>query len=835
MKLALLALSSLRFYRRHPWQLLLAVAGIALGVAVFVGIELANDSARRAFDTSSSAASEQTTHRLLPTASALPESVYFELKRDRRFVAATPVVETAAALELPDGRSLTLTLKGIDLIEEPAVRGLSSTAVRVEDPTRLLAESATVIVPESIATEYGLTAGTAVTVRAGGRERGVVVIGTSDDRRAAGTELIADIATAQELAGLTGTLSRIDLQLDDIDAAVLASDPPAGTVLVPASAEDPILLELTRAFNTNLTALGLLALVVGMFLIYSTISFTIVQRWRSIAVLRALGLDRRELMVKLLGEALLIGVTGTLLGLLLGRQLSAGLLELVLRTLDDLYFRRALRASDASNWIYVLSAALGIGATLVSALIPAVIASRREITSTTRGRVERSAKRWAHRFAWAAVPTATIAGAILLVADRGLWQAFVALFLIIVAGAMLIPLATHALMRLIERPAAGLAGLTGRMAVRGVIDSLSRTGVATAALTVAVATVMSIGLMIASFRASLIEWIDTTVTADLYVDIDPDWSGGLADALEQIEALPEVVGISRARVTEIATGNGPLDLRAAAPGPEGYGIDVTAPGETEADDLLAADRALLVSEPLAYRLNLQPGDSIVLPTASGPQSFAVAGIYRDYNTAGVELIVALESYRRWFNDPGLTSIGIHLAAGADEPAVTAAIRQAFGDDRPTRIRSTAFIREISLVIFDRTFQVTEVLRLLAAVVAFLGILSALMALQLERERDFAVLRSLGMSVRQVFGQNLLQTGLLGLTAGLAAIPLGTVLAWLLVHVINRRSFGWSMDFIVSADAVLAGVAMAVAAALLAGIYPALVGARADMGLAWQDD
>jgi putative ABC transport system permease protein len=128
-----------------------------------------------------------------------------------------------------------------------------------------------------------------------------------------------------------------------------------------------------------------------------------------------------------------------------------------------------------------------------------------------------------------------------------------------------------------------------------------------------------------------------------------------------------------------------------------------------------------------------------------------------------------------------------------------------------------------------------VLRLLAGIVAFLGILSAVMALQLEREREFAVLRSLGMSVRQLFGQNLAQTTLLGLTAGLAAMPLGVMLAWLLVHVINRRSFGWSMDFVVSGNILLGGVLMAIAAAVLAGIYPALVGARADMGLAWRDD
>jgi putative ABC transport system permease protein len=835
MKFSLLARSSFRFYRRHPWQLLLAVAGIALGVAVFVGIELANDSARRAFEASSTAASEQTTHRLLATAEFLSDDNYRELKRDRRYVASAPVIEVPVTIGFVDGPTLRATLSGIDPIEEAQVRGLGRALIGGGDPLRLMSEPATILLPESIAERFAVANGDALTLFAAEREQSVVVIGTFDDARDASPLIVTDIATAQELAGLPGSLTRIDLRLDEAAAAELAASPPAGTVLVPAAAEDQVLRELTRAFNTNLTALGLLALVVGMFLIYSTISFTIVQRWRSIAVLRAIGLDRRELMFKLLGEALLIGVTGTLLGLVLGRQLSAGLLELVLRTLDDLYFRRALGTSAASKWIYIISAALGIGATLISAWIPAVIASQREITSTSRSRVEKSARALAHRFAWAALPTAAVAGVIFLLSERGLWQAFFALFLVIVAGAMLVPLATHGLMRLLERPLAAVAGLPGRMAVRGVTDSLSRTGVATAALTVAVATVMSIGLMINSFRASLIEWIDATITADLYVDIDPGTGSDIETTLALIEDLPEVAGISRARFAELQTASGVLELRAATPGPEGYGIDLTLPEDATAEVLLGRDHSVLIAEPLAYRLNISPGDAIELPTAAGLETFEVAGIYRDYNTAGAELIIALDAYRRWFDDADLSNIGVHLGPGADESAVSSAIRDLLGNERRTRIRSTSFIREVSLVIFDRTFQVTEVLRLLAAVVAFLGILSALMALQLERERDFAVLRSLGMSIRQVFGQNLAQTGLLGLTAGLAAIPLGAALAWLLVHVINRRSFGWSMDFVVSAEAVIAGVGMAIAAALLAGIYPALVGARADMGLAWQDD
>jgi putative ABC transport system permease protein len=834
MKLRLLTLSSLRFYRRHPWQLLLAVLGIALGVAVFLGIELANDSARRAFDASSAAALDQATHRLLPVAGLLPEARYLALKRDRRFVDSAPVLELPVTLALPGRPAFDLTLEGIDPIEETAVRGPRG-ALRVRDPERLLTEPGAILIPESIAARFGIAAGATLALRAGGREREVTVIGSFDTDGAGTPRLVADIATVQELAGLAGSLSRIDLRLAEEDAVALADALPAGTVLVPAAAEDRALRELTRAFNINLTALGLLALVVGMFLIYSTISFTIVQRWRSIAVLRAIGLDRRELVVKLLGEALAIGVAGTLLGLVLGRLLSAGLLELVLRTLDDLYFRRALGAAQPSGLIYVLSAALGVGATLVSALIPAVMAARREITSATRSRLERSAGTLAHRFALAAVPTAALAVVILLVSDSGLWPAFLALFLVLVAGAMLVPLATRQLMRWLERPVARLAGLPGRMAVRGVTDSLSRTGVATAALAVAVATVMSIALMIASFRASLIEWIDTTVTADLYVDIDPAWTGDIEPALTAIEALPGVAGMSRMRFARITTIDGELSLRAQAPGPEGYGVDVTEPAAAAAETLLAGDDALLVAEPLAYRLGLRAGDRLELPTAAGRETYTVAGIYRDYNTAGAELTMSLDGYRRAFGDDALTSVGVHVVPGADEDALVAAIRGELGPERPTRVRSTSFIREISLEIFDRTFRVTEVLRLLAAIVAFLGILSALMALGLEREREFAVLRSLGMSVRQLFAQNLAQTSLLGLTAGLAAIPLGGALAWLLVHVINRRSFGWSMDFVVSIDALLAGLGMAIAAAALAGIYPALVGARADMGLAWRDD
>jgi putative ABC transport system permease protein len=836
MRLALLALASLRFYGRHPWQLMLAIAGIALGIAVFVGIELANDSARRAFESSSAAVSEGTTHRLLPLAGMLDESVYIALKRDPRFVVSAPVLEIPVSLELPNGRALELSLRGIDAVEELAVRGAAGAADLPADPERLMTAAGTVLIPQDVAARFAVADGDRLTTVAGGRRTEVVAIGTrpatADDTPA----LIADVATAQEIAGLAGALSRIDLRLDAAAAAALAADAPPGTVLVAAAVEDAMLRELTRAFNTNLTALGLLALVVGMFLIYSTISFTIVQRWRAIAVLRAIGLERRELLAKLLAEALLIGTAGTLLGLLIGRALSSGLLELVLRTLDDLYFRRALAAAEPSAWIYPFGAALGIGATLLSALVPAVLATRHDVDSRRRSGIERSAQVLTRRFALAAPATLLAAALTLLLAPRSLVAAFFSIFLVLIAGAMLVPLATRTLMQLLETPVGVAAGLSGRLAVRGVTDSLSRTGVATAALAVAVATVMSIGIMIGSFRESLIVWLDRTITADLFVAVDPEATVDVETALRSLAARPDIAGFNRQRMARVATPLGSFDLRAQSPGPEGYGIDLGEPAGATAEALLRDDSAILIAEPLAYRLDLAPGDTFPIATTSGLTDFRIAGIHRTYDSGGgSELFMGLDAYRRWFGDDSLTSVGIFFDAGADEAAIVTAIRATPGLAGRANIRSTRGIRDISLRIFDRTFQVTEVLRLLAAIVAFLGILSALMALGLEREREFAVLRSLGTSIRGLFGQNLAQTGLLGLAAGLAALPLGTALAWMLVHVINRRSFGWTMDFVVAPGPLLAGLVMAIAAALLAGLYPSWAGARADMGLAWRDE
>jgi putative ABC transport system permease protein len=832
----LLRRASLRFYLRHPWQLGLAIAGISLGVGVYVGVSLANDSAARAFDVAAAEVRDSITHRLLPIDGALDERIYRELVLRDGTLTAAPVVEGEVGLELRPG--LRVPLLGIDPILGEAALRPARVAPSGSEIARLVVEPGTVLLPEELAAELSLAVGDTATLTTAGREAvvrvvGVVPSGGSDIR--AEPPLVADIATAQELLGRLGRIDRVDLKLTESQARALGNAPPAGAVLVPAETEDSAFRELTTAFRTNLTALGLLALVVGMFLIYGTMAFAILQRTQTLGILRTLGVARGEILGTILSEAAGIGAVATVVGLVLGHLLAIGLVNLVLRTIGDLSFNAAVGAVSPSPWIYLQGAALGLVATLIAAAKPALDAARIAPAAALRRAVlERRAHTAARRAAYAALPLLAASGLTLAFGPSQLYAAFAALFGVLAAGALLTPLATIVLMGGLDRMLGRRAGIPVTLAVRGVSASLSRTGVATAALAVAIATVNGVGLMIASFRSSLDDWLQTTLTADVYLSAPDD--GGALRELVASDALTELAGVegltlTRARI--VPTAHGDIAIRAVRPGVRGWGLSLVAGDVANAYDALAGGAGVIASERLLFAGSLRVGDELELPTPAGVRRIRVVGAFRDFNTGVPAVVMDLGAYRRDWRDEELTGVGLDLEKDADVAATEAAVRSLVGT--AARVRSSARIEELSLAVFDRTFKVTEVLRILAGIVAFLGILSALLAIELERARELSVLRTLGFTPGGLGATLLTQTGLLGLAAGIAAAPIGTALALLLVHVINRRSFGWTMDFVLTPQALASGVSLAVIAALLAGIYPAWRASRIELGAALRED
>jgi putative ABC transport system permease protein len=342
--------------------------------------------------------------------------------------------------------------------------------------------------------------------------------------------------------------------------------------------------------------------------------------------------------------------------------------------------------------------------------------------------------------------------------------------------------------------------------------------------------------MIGSFRTSLSAWLDTTLTADLYVTADPAMPlAADADTFAALLRVPGIAGVSLARTLTLPTPVGEIAVRAFHPGARGFGLTMVGGEPDAALAALADGRGVVASERLMFARGLSVGDELSLPGPSGPQRLPIVGTYRDFNTGNYTIVMALERYRTGWNDMTITGLGVDLQDGANAAEVEAAVRAVFGQRADLRIRSSRGIEQLSLVVFDRTFRITEVLRLLAAVVAFLGVLSALLAIELERSHELGVLRALGFAPRDLAISLLTQTGLLGLAAGLVAVPLGTGLAALLVHVINRRSFGWTMDFTPTLEPLAAGLVLAVGAALLAGVYPSWRASRVVLGTALREE
>jgi putative ABC transport system permease protein len=832
---ALAGRASRRYFSRHPWQLALTVIGVALGVAVVVAVDLANESAERAFRLATDTAVGQATHQIVGGPGGLDERLYTRLRVELGLQQAAPVIEGWGR-----ARGETLQLLGVDPFAESGMRGHLS-AAEAGAITRLLTTPNGVLMADVTAARLGIAPGNGFAFDLAGRKHELTLLGTvrTDATTRAGFDgvVISDIATAQELLGFIGRLSAIDLTLpagtegDALVARIRTALPPSAELL-PAASRGDTMAQMTRAFRTNLTAMSLLALLVGMFLIYNTMTFAVLQRRSLIGTLRALGVTRAQIFGNVLGEGLAIGTVGAALGLLVGVALGQGLVRLVTRTINDLYFVVTVSDLLVTPAPLIKGFALGLLATVAAVAVPAYEAATTAPRLTlTRSVLEARVRALAPRLALSGLVLAAAALLLLWLPSRDLVVAFVALFMLLLGLTFLAPLAVYALAQL-PTGAGTLLGTPARLALRGVAASLSRTGVAIAALMLAVATTVGVGVMVASFRASVAAWLETTLRADVFVTAPGVRSHRTPTHLDprllaRLRAIPGVAEIATGRAVTVESRDGLSDL---------FAIDI-APAHAARFQLLAGDRerafteffagrAVLVSEPYAWRRALEVGDTIELRTDRGPRPLPVLAIYRDYGSDQGEVLLHRRLYDALYDDREVTTVGLYLQPGMDPTTVIAAVRRAAAGTQDVLVRSSRELSEVSLAVFDRTFTITNVLRMLAVLAALIGILSALMALSLERARELGVLRALGFTPGQIGAVTTVQTGFMGLAAGLLALPVGAVLALLLIHVINRRAFGWSMDTIFPPAVFGEALLLAVGAALLAGLYPAWKMSRA---------
>jgi putative ABC transport system permease protein len=845
---------------QRPFRALLSIAGVALGVLASVGIGTANIQVLRSFEQAVTTVAGPATLEIAGRDLGVDESAITAVRAVEGVVSAAPVIEESVVVAQGEPRGQALQILGLDLLAEVGTRGFqipqADAGVELE---ALLAPDA-LYLGRQVAADWNLGVGSVVEVMAGGRLVRLRVAGLIHNQAARSSLwdrlAIMDIAAAQLLFQSIGRLDRIELvttpdrPLDDIVASVRAVLPPHLVVQRPAQRTKQV-ENMVWAFQLNLSVMSWVGLLVGMFLIYNTIAFAVAQRRREIGIYRALGMTERRVAGLFLVEAGLLGLLGGLLGGFGGVWLAGSLVSLVSRTISDLYapvVSGGLTLSmDMLTFVAVAKGVLiGTLVSMVGALGPSVEAGRTvTVRALAPGDYESTHQLRAGLCGWISLVLLVLAGLCSLMGPVGDLPLFGYLATICLLGALscLAPLFIQALGMRRPRQESKTMMLGGSLrfiAADQAARHPGRNAVTVSALMVGLSIMIGVAVMVRSFRDTVEVWVDETVMADLIV-APQSWLQG-KQAGQASRALPGTWGSTLSAIDGIAAVDTLRDVYVDVAGQPVALVSrdlrlhaqrsryLMIHGDSTEILLRAAETGgVLLSEVLANRLRLREGDKVSITTPTGPVAVSVEGIFYDYATDGGKMVMDRTWYQREWHDDRVTVFSIYLAAGADAEHVRQSIvTHVAGLDgvtvTPLVIRNRELRQEI-LEIFDRSFVLTYVLEAIAVLVAMLGIVNTLVTAVLERRREFATLRAIGASTRQVERLVLWEAAYLGLIGAVLGVVGGLLLALLLIHVINKQSFGWTIQMTVPGGVILQAVGLALTAALVAGYWPARWAAR----------
>ena len=834
----------LRYAWRHKVIALFNILSLALGVGVYLAVRLTNTSADQAFRAGIDVVAGKSHLEVRAPATGVPETVAFDLASHPLIEAATPVVEGYATL--PDHPGRYLHILGVDLFSNIPFATYQFTPANEGgdfDIAKFLSSPGTISLPDDYAAELGVKPGDTITAQINGQTTSLTIgplFDWSDSAvsGAAARSAVMDIGWAQELFGTPGTIKSVQVLLKDptklsTSVDTLATTLPSGVRIAPPSQRSEQVQKMLEGFQLNLLALSMVAVLVGVFLIYSTVSASVVRRRTEIGTLRSTGASRGQVAWLFLSEAGALGILGSLLGVPLGIALASVLVGQVAKTISVHYVLVSI-SSLAIPWTSVaIAVGYGILATFAGAWFPAREAAYTDPVRALRpgSLVDRTRLRLLP-FALAGIGVLILAvlASLWALGSGPPWFSFVSCLALVIAFSLLIP-ATATGIAILARKLRRLGGVLLSIAAGNFGRSLHRSAVTIAALMAAVSMVVGVSVMIASFRDTVASWVGRSMIADLYM-------APAANEILGLEArIPEEIRPFLLSQPGVASVDTYLQLRTSVNDTD-YTLAVLGGSDRGNLQVLpGGDRAkfytpgyALVSEALATAQDLSPGDTISLPSpaASGETPFTVAAVYIDYSDDIGRVYLTRDNFDRHWNEPGNNSLAVYLDddTSTDRPAELAkTVESKFSQGGELSIFSNSAIRKRIFEIFDQTFAVTYVLRTVAIAVAAIGILLALTTLVSERTREIAIFRALGAAPGQIRKTYLTEAGLIGLCSGILGAICGLLLSMVLTWVVNKAFFGWTIQFRIPWTEVLLTPLWVTAVAVASGLIPALRAGR----------
>ena len=838
--------------RHHPWRSAAALLAVMLGVALAFSVHLINQSALAEFSSAVRAVNGDADFALRSQRNGFDEALYERVAAHPQIALASPVVEIDTQAIDAHGRRVALRLLGIAaLVASPLTPALMPCLSQPAERLALVDPQA-VFLNGAARQQLGEPAdGGSVRVHTA---QGIVTLRVQGSIAAGGAAVaVLDIAGAQANFGWLGRLSRIDVRLQpgaDRAAVLRSLQLPAGVSATLPDDATVRVSQLSRAYRANLTVLALVAMFTGAFLVFSILSLSVAKRQPQLALLGVLGMTARQRLTLVWAESALLGVAGSLLGLALGTALASAALRLLGGDLGGGYFSGMTPALQFSVAPTVLYGSLGVAAAMLGGWVPARAAQRLAPAQALKGLGDAGwgvARMGDARMGDAGLgvarralrPGTGLAGPVMVLLSLPLallppifdlpLAAYFSVAFLLLGGIACVPLGVGGLLRWVPPPAQPLALLaleraryqrhTATIAVAGVVASLS----------LAVALTM----MVASFRMSVTQWLDTVLPADLYARAaaGPATADGatlppalLADAA----LLPGVLRVEAQRVVQVQINpRRPAVALIARPLAEPARA---LPLVGELHPLPSGATAAYVSEAMLVLYGTTAGSSFQLPLPDGRSvSVFVRGVWRDYARQFGAVTLASADYQRLTADPRINDLALWLRPGADPEGVQQGLREratAHGlDGAQLEFSAVADIRRLSLRIFDRSFAVTYWLQAVAIAIGLFGIAASFSAQVLARRKEFGLLAHLGLTRTQVLMVVAVEAAVWTSAGALLGLLLGLAVSVVLVYVVNPQSFHWSMDLLLP----WGRLALLCAAVVVAGTVTAWLAARSAAG------
>ena len=803
---------------------LLTIFGVALGVASFLSVQIINCSALATFRGALKAVGSDADLTIQSRILALDENIFPDVLSISGIVRAWPTYELDVAVK--DSGGLLLDVVGVDLLA-PVPWSWKGNRGKI---SQALIQPGWIAITPQLARAQGWSVGDQLQVSCGPRQAqlfiGALVDFTQTSALASTKLAIMDISQAQGLLGQPGKIHQIHVKSEHKDLSKLKARlesilGPSVQVLTPKQRENEA-AGLLKAFRLNLTALSLISLLVGIFVVYTSSQSLLVRRRRELGVLRSLGATRSQVLALVLAEVSIVGALGVLLGVGLGYWVARTNMDTVSATLTQLYILKEIESLQVPLLLYVLAAIVGIGAALAGAIIPTLDLALSNPKSLLSIRVMHE-KRMHLVF-----PLFMIGMAVLIAAGSWFW--FLARdwqpagFVLGVALLVALPFFTPILVRMIT--SLPMVGFGIGFGFNSLATRLGTITFPVASLAIAVSMMIGVTLMTSSFRQTLGMWIQTSIQADIYVQ-SKSWRGrgdetGLgAELVSKLTSMEDILAVDRLRKFPVFSGNQRIFL---------VGVEASLPlGESRFPLLEGNPRntfrkleegSVLVGETLAKKRNLGIGDSLPLSTPNGEVELNIAAIYYDYSPGQGLAVVDLDTMENLYGPGSIHSLALYLKPGRDNEEVLNRLKTQYMG-QPVMFRSNLRLREEILEIFDETFAVTRLLQGMSLLIAVAGIILTLLILAREQTSELAVYRSIGAQRSQLFRFFLgkgLGLGVSGLALGLCG---GIALAAILVFIINRAYFGWTIQIHWPWVLILIQVGTILGATVLASLYPAL--------------